>query len=101
MKFAKKFLNDLKEIGRLSFFEKNLWVGKSVPEIICDNLEKRGITPEDFTGAVVLTVDEAQLCLKLAIGSLIVPFGKKGPPKWVKETIEMLRSRIEQAEKLE
>lgn len=55
--------------------------------------------PEDFTGAVVLTVEEAQLCLKLAIGSLIVPFGKKGPPKWVKETIEMLRSRIEQAEK--
>ena len=48
---------------------------------------------------VWLTVEEAQLCLKLAIGSLIVPFGKKGPPKWVKETIEMLRSRIEQAEK--
>lgn len=68
MKFSKKFLDDLNEIGRLAFSEKNLWMGKLVPEIICDHVEERGIKHDDFRDCVVLTVREAKLLLEFAYG---------------------------------
>lgn len=102
MKFAKKFLNDLKEIGRLSFFEKNLWVGKSVPEIICDNLEKRGITHEDFTGAVVLTVEEASNIWEHLINYESSIEENEGSMSFkhleVRDSVTLMRKRIKQAE---
>lgn len=65
MKFSKKFIEDLHKIGEWAFVEKNMWVGKLVPEIICDNLKKRGITPDDLEGVVCLSVEEAEKLMKL------------------------------------
>ena len=61
MKYSKKFIEDLHKIGEWAFVEKNMWVGKLVPEIICDNLQKRGISQEDIEGCVILSVDDAKV----------------------------------------
>lgn len=60
MKFSKKFIEDLHKIGEWAFIEKNQWIGKLVPDIIVDNLQKRGITPDDLEGVVCLSVEEAK-----------------------------------------
>lgn len=65
MKLSKKFLEDLHKIGEWSFIEKNMWVGKLVPEIIIDNLQKRGINQGDLEGVVCLSVEEAEKLMKL------------------------------------
>ncbi len=59
MKLSEKFLDDLHKIGQYAFVEKNRWVGKLVPEIICDTVQERGINQEDIEGCVCLTVEEA------------------------------------------
>lgn len=59
MKLSGKFLDDLQKIGHQSFIEKNRWIGKLVPEIICDAVEERGINQEDIEGCVCLTIEEA------------------------------------------
>lgn len=65
MKLSKKFIEDLHKIGQDAFIEKNQWIGKLVPDIIIDNLKKRGISQEDIEGCVVLTVEEAEKLMKL------------------------------------
>ena len=65
MKLSKKFLEDLHKIGQDAFIEKNMWIGKLVPEIIIDNLQKRGINQGDLEGVVLLTVEEAEKLMKL------------------------------------
>ena len=93
MKFSKKFIEDLHKIGEWAFIEKNMWVGKLVPEIIVDNLKKRGITPDDLEGVVCLTVEEAKILETFCWGcaSLLSTEEDAVHDKLVK--------RIEQAEK--
>ena len=101
MKFSKKFIEDLNKIGEWSFIEKNMWVGKLVPEIICDNLKKRGVTPEDFTDCVVLTVEEAKGLLEIARDYRMYLFERCRIPLSLSsnEAFSALRERIEQSEK--
>lgn len=65
MKLSKKFLEDLHKIGEDAFIEKNQWIGKLVPDIIIDNLKKRGISQGDLEGVVCLSVEEAKYALKV------------------------------------
>ena len=65
MRLTKKFFEDLNKIGQDAFIEKNQWIGKLVPDIIIDNLKKRGITPDDLEGVVCLSVEEAEKLMKL------------------------------------
>lgn len=65
MKLSEKFFEDLHKIGEWAFIEKNMWVGKLVPEIIADNLQKRGISQEDIEDCVILTVEEAKILAEL------------------------------------
>ena len=69
MKLSKKFIEDLHKIGEDAFIEKNQWIGKLVPEIIIDNLQKRGISQEDIEGCVILTVEEAKHLLSIVMDS--------------------------------
>lgn len=96
MKLSKKFFDDLHEISRLSFYEKNLWIGKLVPEIIVDNLKKRDITPDDFEDIVCLTVEEA----KGILWDLRDLYKQTYGYEWVKNEpwFDEFKKRIEQAE---
>ena len=60
MKLSKKFIEDLHKIGEDAFIEKNQWIWKLVPDIIIDNLQKRGISQGDLEGIVCLSVEEAK-----------------------------------------
>ena len=102
MKFSKKFIEDLHKIGEWAFIEKNQWIGKLVPDIIVDNLQKRGISQEDIEGAVVLTVEEAKqlqedfLDIVCEIVRLVGRYGVKYEKP---DSLIILEGRIEQAEK--
>lgn len=102
MKFSKKFLEDLHKIGEWSFVEKNMWIGKLVPEIIVDNLQKRGINQEDVEGCVVLTLNQAkELALKLKNNAEFF-FLQTGEFDYdTDELWQCLTEKIEQAEKRE
>lgn len=101
MRFSQKFFDDLNEIGQAAFIEKNMWVGKLVPEIIVDNLKKRGITSDDLEGCVVLTVEEAKGLLEIARDYRMYLFEHCRIPLSLSsnEAFTALRERIEQAEK--
>ena len=100
MKLSEKFIEDLHKIGEDAFIEKNQWVGKLVPDIIIDNLQKRGINQGDLEGVVCLTVEEAKEFL-IAFQDLIdlhedgyiqiTDFGF--------DVFDLVKKRIEQAEK--
>lgn len=89
MKLSEKFFEDLHEIGQDAFIEKNMWVGKLVPEIIVDNLKKRGITPDDLEGVVCLSIEEADELYEWLHRSC-------RPPE---EVIDNLLAKIKEAEK--
>lgn len=96
MKLSKKFLEDLHKIGEDAFVEKNWWIGKLVPEIICDNLQKRGINQEDFEDCVILTVEEAKaIAFDLKFLKSFAPF----VPNEVIGRIAQIEKLIEQVEK--
>lgn len=90
MKLSKKFIEDLHKIGEDAFIEKNQWIGKLVPDIIIDNLQKRGISQEDIEGTVCLTIDQAKALLRR------VPMFQMSAD-WM-HPIEVLKAKIEQAE---
>lgn len=99
MEFTKKFYDDLHKIGQDAFIEKNMWIGKLVPEIIADNLQKRGINQEDIEGCVMLTVEEA----KDFLGWLHNSQWKhrtdlEYAEDWQRDWIRYLKERIEKAE---
>lgn len=100
MKLSKKFFEDLHKIGEWAFVEKNMWVGKLVPEIIVDNLQKRGINQGDLEGVVCLTIEEAKYafrCISYFSSNVNVIIDKKDRYEmW--EFNSKLRNRIEQAE---
>lgn len=98
MKLSEKFFDDLDKIGQDAFIEKNMWIGKLVPEIIVDNLKKRGITPDDLEGVVCLTVEEAKAVLE-CVDACAFPSPFEG---FVSENIllrDKLKKQIEQMEK--
>ncbi len=101
LQFSKKFIEDLNKIGEWAFIEKNMWVGKLVPEIICDNLQKRGINQEDIENAVVLTVKEAKEILQSSYDVLSWSMSTVGPTHRDNALYvqKLLKYKIEQAEK--
>lgn len=102
MKLSKKFLEDLHKIGQDAFWEKNMWVGKLVPEIIVDNLKKRGISQDDIEGVICLTVEEAKEAIADYIDVVAEVVRQRNKPE-IKikhpKSILILMERIEQAEK--
>lgn len=93
MKLSEKFIEDLHKIGEDAFIEKNQWIGKLVPDIIVDNLKKRGITPDDLEGVVCLSVDEAKILESFCWGCASLLSTEEDA------VYEKLVKRIEQAEK--
>ena len=99
MKLSKKFIEDLHKIGEDAFIEKNQWIGKLVPEIIIDNLQKRGISQEDIEGCVVLTVEEATLAMECAqLAYMFASSYRRPEAEADKELANKLAERIEKAE---
>lgn len=102
MKLSKKFIEDLHKIGEDAFIEKNQWIGKLVPDIIIDNLKKRGINQEDIEGCVVLTVEEAKE-LEAMTYDFLETFESqfKDVDEWNRyvKLHQLLKERIEQTEK--
>ena len=97
MKLSKKFLEDLDKIGQDAFVEKNMWIGKLVPDIIVDNLKKRGITPDDFDGMVCLTVEEAE-ALMTFFDTMKPQMPNGGCMEYCDLWGNTIKKRIEQAE---
>ena len=65
MKLSKEFIAMLREEAKKAQWEINCWNGKSIDDLVVDYLERKELKPEDFTGAVVLTVEEAEKLMKL------------------------------------
>ena len=104
MKLSNKFLEDLHKIGEDAFIEKNQWIGKLVPDIIIDNLQKRGISQEDIEGVVCLSVEEAEILTRCAANEfcrLILEHAPVELARQVEVLMYDLVKRIEQAEKRE
>lgn len=59
MKLSKEFIAMFREEAKKAQWEINRWNGKSIDDLVVDYLERKELKPEDFTGAVILTVDEA------------------------------------------
>lgn len=97
MKLSKKFIEDLHKIGEDAFIEKNQWIGKLVPEIIIDNLQKRGISQKDIEGCVILTLDEANLLFSVIDGF----FDLRLPTTKEIVALNKLKVRVEQIVKTE
>lgn len=60
MKLSKEFIAMFREEAKKAQWEINRWNGKSIDDLVVDYLERKELKPEDFTGAVILTVDEAK-----------------------------------------
>ena len=60
MKSNKKFPPELRAIIDQGLKDKSAWIGKTVQELTCEAIKKRGINQEDVEGCVVLTVKEAK-----------------------------------------
>lgn len=60
MKLSKEFIAMFREEAKKAQWEINSWNGKSIDDLVVDYLERKELKPEDFTGAVILTVDEAK-----------------------------------------
>lgn len=60
MKLSKEFIAMFREEAHRARWEINSWNGKGIDDLVVDYLERKELKPEDFTGAVILTVDEAK-----------------------------------------
>ena len=66
MKSNKKFPPAMGAIVGQALKDKSAWIGKTVQELTCEAIRKRGLSQEDVEGCVCLTLDEAkELALKL------------------------------------
>ncbi len=99
MKLSKKFFEDLTAIGNHAFIEKNMWVGKCVPEIIADNLRKRGISQEDIEDCVVLSTKEAKAILQTSYEVLYYSDCELTLTNKALYVQRLLKERIEEVEK--
>lgn len=60
MKLSKEFIAMFREEAKKAQWEINRWNGKSIDDLVVDYLEHKELKPEDFTGAVVLSIEEAK-----------------------------------------
>mgnify|MGYP003292640444 CR=1 FL=1 len=63
MKLSKEFIAMFRDEVKKAQWEINCWNGKSIDDLVVDYLERKELKPEDFTGAVILTVEEAKTLL--------------------------------------
>ena len=97
MKLSKEFIAVFREEAKKATWEINRWNGKSIDDLVVDYLERKKLKPEDFTGAVILTVDEAkelQCGFSQGFISTIYLWIDKNASKFSR----ILKERIEQAE---
>lgn len=90
MKLSKEFIAIFREEAKKAQWEINCWNGKSIDDLVIDYLERKELKPEDFKGAVILTVEEAKALLRR-----IPKFKECGD--W-QLPIERLKERISKAE---
>lgn len=60
MKLSKEFIAMFREEAKRARWEINSWNGKGIDDLVVDYLERKELKHEDFTGAVVLTVEESK-----------------------------------------
>ena len=100
MKLSKEFIAMFREEAKKAQWEINRWNGKSIDDLVVDYLERKELKPEDFTGAVVLTVDEAKNIYHDFASMYVIAKGtypKDGMRKPF--TLDILKMEIEKAEK--
>ena len=61
MKSNKKFPPALGAIVDQALKDKSAWIGKTVQELTCEAIKKRGLSQEDTEGCVCLTLKEAKI----------------------------------------
>lgn len=100
MKLSKEFIALFREEAKKAQWEINRWNGKSIDDLVVDYIERKELKPEDFTGAVVLTVEEAKEFL-IAFQDLI-DLHEDGYIKITDfgfDVFDLVKKRTEQAEK--
>ena len=99
MKLSKEFIAMFREEARRARWEINSWNGKSVDDLVVDYLERKELKPEDFTGAVVLTIPQAkELAMKLKNNGEFFFFQTGEFDYDTDELWQCLTEKIEQAE---
>ena len=101
MKLSKEFIAMFREEARRARWEINSWNGKSIDDLVIDYLERKELKPEDFTGAVVMTLDEAKDLLSWLRNSQWkhkYQCNFEFAEDWRKDMFDCLNERIEKAE---
>jgi hypothetical protein len=96
MKSNKKFPPALGAIVDQALKDKSAWIGKTVQELTCEAIRKRGLSQEDTEGCICLTLDEAKR-VQSALYELLHNSNDKNSREWL--TYWMINGRVEQAEK--
>ena len=96
MKLSKEFIAMFREEAKKAQWEINCWNGKSIDDLVVDYLERKELKPEDFTGAVVLKVDEAKTIKDLIWKLQCSQPNAMNADDWF--TYWAMNGRIEQAE---
>lgn len=94
---SKKFPPALGAIVDQALKDKSAWIGKTVQELTCEAIRKRGLSlsQEDTEGCVMLSVKEAKR-VQSALYELLHNSNDKNSREWL--AYWMLIGRIEQAE---
>lgn len=99
MKLSKEFIAMFREEAKKAQWEINRWNGKSIDDLVVDYLERKELKPEDFTGVVILSVEEAQAIRSKLCDLLLFAKGKDHYQSNVRKDLSLLWGRIIQAEK--
>lgn len=95
MNSNKKFPPALRAITDQALKDKAAWIGKTVQELTCEAIRKRGLSQENVEGYVYLTLDEAKR-VQNALYELLRNSNDKNSREWL--TYWMVNGRIEKAE---
>lgn len=95
MKSNKKFPPALGAIVDQALKDKSAWIGKTVQELTCEAIRKRGLSQEDTEVCICLTLDEAKR-VQSALYELLHNSNDKNSKEWL--TYWMINGRVEQAE---
>ena len=95
MKSNKKFPPSLRATIDQGLKDKSAWIGKTVQELTCEAIKKRGISQEDIEGCVCLTIEEAKR-VQSALWELLRNSNDKNSKEWL--TYWMVNERVDQAE---
>ena len=61
MKLNKKFTSELRAIIDQALKDNSAWIGKTVQELTCEAIKKRGLSQENVEDCVVLSIKEAKI----------------------------------------